>query len=81
METVLVSVKKTNHLIAVDEGWPSMGVASEVAFRVMDEAFDYLDAPIKRVTAEDVPLPYASNLEKMALPSAKKIIEAVEGMK
>ena len=81
METVLVSVKKTNHLIAVDEGWPSMGVASEVAFRVMDEAFDYLDAPIKRVTAEDVPLPYASNLEKIALPSAKKIIEAVEGMK
>ena len=81
METVLVSVKKTNHLIVVDEGWPSMGVASEVAFRVMDEAFDYLDAPIKRVTAEDVPLPYASNLEKIALPSAKKIIEAVEGMK
>ena len=81
METVLVSVKKTNHLIVVDEGWPSMGVASEVAFRVMDEAFDYLDAPIKRVTAEDVPLPYAANLEKIALPSAKKIIEAVEGMK
>jgi pyruvate dehydrogenase E1 component beta subunit len=81
METIFVSVKKTNRLLIVDESWPSMGVASEIAFRVMDRTFDYLDAPIKRVTSEEVPLPYASNLEEMALPNAKKIIVAIEGMR
>ena len=58
-----------------------MGIASEIAFRVMDEAFDYLDAPIKRVTSEDVPLPYAANLEEMALPNSQKIIEAIKDIR
>ncbi|QED23773.1 pyruvate dehydrogenase complex E1 component subunit beta [Candidatus Deianiraea vastatrix] len=77
IDTIISSVKKTNRLVCVEEGWPFAGISSEIAFQVNELAFDYLDAPIKRVTAEDVPLPYAANLEKLALPSAQKIIDQV----
>lgn len=76
--TILNSVEKTNHLVTVEEGWPMAGVGSEIASIVMEEAFDYLDAPVIRVAGEDVPLPYARNLEQLALPQADKIIAAVK---
>jgi pyruvate dehydrogenase E1 component beta subunit len=80
IETIVNSVKKTNRLVVVDECWPFCSVASEVAMMVMERAFDYLDAPIVRVNAKDVPLPYAVNLEKMALPSIEEIISAARGV-
>ncbi len=76
IETIIISVKKTNRLVIVDECWPFASVASEIAMQVMERAFDYLDAPVARVNAKDVPLPYAVNLEKMALPSINEIIAA-----
>ena len=76
-ETVVNSVKKTNRLVTVEEGWPYAGIGSEVAMRVMEQAFDWLDAPPVRVTGADVPLPYAANLEKLALPQPEWVIEAV----
>lgn len=72
------SFKKTNRMVVVEEGLPMFGVGAEIMARVMDEAFDWMDAPIKRVTAEDVPLPYSREIEQMALPSAEKIIKAVK---
>ncbi len=77
-ETVLESVRKTNRLVSIEEGWPFAGVGSEICALVCDKAFDYLDAPPLRVCAEDVPLPYAANLEKLALPNAQKIVQAVK---
>jgi pyruvate dehydrogenase E1 component beta subunit len=77
-ETVVESVKKTNRLVTVEEGWGPMGVGAEVASRVVEHAFDYLDAPPARVCQEDVPLPYAANLEALSLPSVDKIIKAVK---
>jgi len=77
-ETIIKSVKKTGRLIAVEEGWPYAGIASEIAATVIDEAFDYLDAPITRVTGKDIPLPYAANLEKLSLPQEIDIVEAAE---
>lgn len=74
IETIISSVKKTNRLVVVDECWPFCSVASEVAVQVMERVFDYLDAPIARVNAKDVPLPYAVNLEKIALPSIDEIV-------
>lgn len=79
-ETILNSVKKTNRIVSVEEGWPFAGVGSEICTLVCEKAFDYLDAQPMRVTAEDVPLPYAANLEKLALPSAEKIIQAVKAV-
>jgi pyruvate dehydrogenase E1 component beta subunit len=76
--TVVESVKKTNRLVTVEEGWGPMGVGAEICARVVDEAFDYLDAPPMRVHQEDVPLPYAANLEALSLPSVEKIIAAVK---
>lgn len=76
MEPVIASVRKTNRIVVAEEGWPQCSIASEVAVRVMEEAFDYLDAPVARVTDEDVPLPYAANLEKLALIDADKIVQA-----
>ena len=76
--TVIASVKKTNRLVTVEEGWAPMGVGAEVASQVVEKAFDYLDAPPLRVAGEDVPMPYAANLEALALPSAEKIVEAVK---
>jgi pyruvate dehydrogenase E1 component beta subunit len=77
-ETILESVRKTNRLVSVEEGWPFAGIASEICTMVCEQAFDYLDAQPLRVCAEDVPLPYAANLEKLALPNAEKIISLVK---
>jgi pyruvate dehydrogenase E1 component beta subunit len=78
IETVVASVKKTNRLVTVEEGWGPMGVGAEVAARVVELAFDYLDAPPARVHQEDVPLPYAANLEALSLPSVEKIVKAAK---
>lgn len=77
-ETIVNSVKKTNRLVSAEEGWGSMGVGAEVVARVIEHAFDYLDAPPLRVHQEDVPLPYAANLEALSLPGVDKIIKAVK---
>lgn len=77
-ETILESVRKTNRLVNIEEGWPFAGIGAEICALVCDQAFDYLDAPPLRVCAEDVPLPYAANLEKLALPNVQKIIQAVK---
>jgi pyruvate dehydrogenase E1 component beta subunit len=78
--TVITSVKKTNRLVTVEEGWAPMGVGAEIAARVVEEAFDYLDAPPARVHQEDVPLPYAANLEALSLPSVEKIVKAAKAV-
>jgi pyruvate dehydrogenase E1 component beta subunit len=79
-ETIVASVKKTNHLVSVEEGWPFAGIGSELAAQMMEHAFDYLDAPVKRVAGLDIPLPYAANLEKMALPQSETIVEAARAV-
>jgi pyruvate dehydrogenase E1 component beta subunit len=78
--TVIESVKKTNRVVTVEEGWPICGIASEIATQVMEQAFDYLDAPPARVTGKDVPMPYAANLEKLALPSVDDVIAAAKAV-
>ena len=78
--TIAASLKKTNRLVSVEEGWPFAGIGSELAAVAMEDAFDWLDAPVARVTAEDVPLPYAANLEKLALPSPEKIVAAAKSV-
>jgi pyruvate dehydrogenase E1 component beta subunit len=75
-ETIVKSVKKTNRLVSVEEGWAFAGIGSELAAQMMEQAFDWLDAPVKRVHGLDVPLPYAANLEKLALPQPENIVEA-----
>jgi pyruvate dehydrogenase E1 component beta subunit len=75
--TIVNSVKKTNRLVSVEEGWPQSGIGSELAAVMMEQAFDYLDAPVIRVAGVDVPLPYAANLEKLALPQSADIVAAV----
>ena len=77
-ETIIKSVKKTNRLIALEEGWPFAGVASEICTLVANEAFDYLDVEPMRVTGKDVPMPYAKNLEDLALPSVAQIVETAK---
>ena len=78
--TVVESVRKTNRLVSVEEGWGPMGVGAEICARVTEEAFDYLDAPPLRVCQEDVPMPYAANLEALTLPSVEKIVKAVKAV-
>jgi pyruvate dehydrogenase E1 component subunit beta len=78
--TIVESVKKTARLVTIEEGWRQSGVGAEIAARVMEEAFDWLDAPVARVTGEDVPMPYAANLEKLALPSIEKVVEAAKAV-
>ena len=80
MPTIVESVKKTGRCVTVEEGWPQGSIGSEISARIMEEAFDYLDAPVTRVTGKDVPMPYAANLEKLALPSAEEVIEAVNAV-
>ncbi|WP_319531744.1 pyruvate dehydrogenase complex E1 component subunit beta [uncultured Cohaesibacter sp.] len=80
IDTVLKSVIKTGRCVTVEEGWPTCSVSSELGFQIMEKAFDYLDAPVLRVTGKDVPMPYAANLEKLALPSTKEVIEAVKAV-
>jgi pyruvate dehydrogenase E1 component beta subunit len=74
--TVAASVKKTNRIVSVEEGWPFAGIGAEIAAIAMEECFDWLDAPLKRVTGKDVPLPYAANLERLALPQVEDIVAA-----
>ncbi len=78
--TIIESVKKTGRVVTVEEGWKQSGVGSEIAARLMEEAFDYLDAPVMRVCGKDVPMPYAANLEKLALPSVAEVVEAVKAV-
>ncbi len=75
-ETIIESVKRTNRLVTVEEGWPFAGIGSELAAVMMEQAFDWLDAPVARVAGVDVPLPYAANLEKLALPHPEQIVAA-----
>jgi pyruvate dehydrogenase E1 component beta subunit len=79
-ETVVDSVRKTHRLVTIEEGWGPMGVGAEVAARVVEHAFDYLDAPPARVSQEDVPLPYAANLETLSLPSVDRIVKAAKAV-
>ena len=79
-ETIINSVKKTNRIVAVDESWPFAGISAEIAYEVQKYAFDYLDAPVIRVNAADVSLPYAPTLVEAYMPNAAKIIKAVKGV-
>ncbi|MET3590023.1 pyruvate dehydrogenase E1 component beta subunit [Bartonella silvatica] len=80
LPTIISSVKKTGRLITIEEGYPQSSVGTEIATRVMQQAFDYLDAPIATISGKDVPMPYAANLEKLALPSISEIVEAVKAV-
>jgi pyruvate dehydrogenase E1 component beta subunit len=79
-ETVVRSVQKTNRCVVVEEGWPQCGMGAEISARIMENAFDYLDAPVARVSGKDVPMPYAANLEKLALPSVSEVVEAAKAV-
>jgi pyruvate dehydrogenase E1 component beta subunit len=78
--TVVESIKKTNRCVCVEEGYPRFSVTSEIAAEIMTHAFDYLDAPVARVAGKDVPMPYAANLEKLALPNADEVVQAAKGV-
>jgi pyruvate dehydrogenase E1 component beta subunit len=79
-DTIIASVKKTGRIVTVEEGWPQAGVGAEIAARVIEHAFDYLDAPVTRVSGKDVPMPYAANLEKLALPTVADVVEAAKAV-
>jgi pyruvate dehydrogenase E1 component beta subunit len=79
-DTIVASVKKTGRIVTVEEGWPQSGIGAEIAARIIAQAFDYLDAPIMRVSGKDVPMPYAANLEKLALPSVADVVEAAKAV-
>ncbi|MCI0736044.1 MAG: pyruvate dehydrogenase complex E1 component subunit beta [Beijerinckiaceae bacterium] len=79
-EAIVQSVKKTGRCVTVEEGWPQSGVGAEIMARLMEGAFDYLDAPVKRICGKDVPMPYAANLEKLALPSMEDVIAAAKAV-
>jgi len=80
IETVIASVQKTNRCVAVEEGFPQSGVTAEIGMKIMEAAFDYLDAPVARVTGKDVPMPYAANLEKLALPNVGEVVAAAKAV-
>jgi pyruvate dehydrogenase E1 component beta subunit len=80
METVLKSVRKTNRAVTVEEGFPIVSVGGEVATQIMEQAFDDLDAPVMRVAGKDVPMPYAANLEKLALPNTDEVVQAAKSV-
>lgn len=80
MDTVLESVKKTNRIVTIEQSWPICSIGSEICARVALDAFDYLDAPPTKVTGKDVPMPYAANLERLALPTVEDLIEAVKAV-
>jgi pyruvate dehydrogenase E1 component beta subunit len=80
IETILASVQRTNRIVTVEEGWPVCSIGTEICARVATDAFDYLDAPPLKITGADVPMPYAANLEKLALPSTDKVIAAVKSV-
>jgi pyruvate dehydrogenase E1 component beta subunit len=78
VEMIVNSVKKTNRIVSIEEGWPFAGIGSEIAATMMEQCFDYLDAPVRRVSGKDVPLPYAANLERLAIPQVPEIIQAAK---
>ncbi|MFL5004556.1 MAG: pyruvate dehydrogenase complex E1 component subunit beta [Microvirga sp.] len=80
IETVVRSLQKTHRCVVVEEGWPQSGVSAQVGMKIMEEAFDELDAPVVRVTGKDVPMPYAANLEKLALPNVGEVVQAVKAV-
>ena len=80
MATIITSIKKTNRLVTVEEAWPVCSVGSEICAQAAIQAFDYLDAPPAKVSGADVPMPYAANLEKLALPNAEQVVAAVKGV-
>lgn len=79
-ETILASIRKTHRCVTVEEGWPQSGVGAEIMARIMEGAFDDLDAPVMRITGKDVPMPYAANLEKLALPNVDEVVAAAKAV-
>jgi pyruvate dehydrogenase E1 component beta subunit len=77
IETIINSVKKTNRVVVAEESHPFCGVGAEISAEINERAFDYLDAPVRRVSGVDVPMPYARNLEKLAIPDVEQIVKAV----
>jgi pyruvate dehydrogenase E1 component beta subunit len=80
MATVIASVHKTGRCVIVEEGWPQSGIGAEICARLVEEAFDDLDAPVRRVTGKDIPMPYAANLERLALPQAEEVVAALKAV-
>jgi pyruvate dehydrogenase E1 component beta subunit len=80
IDTVIASVKKTNRCVTVEEGWPQGSIGNHISAELMAKAFDFLDAPVVNVTGKDVPMPYAANLEKLALPNVAEVVEAVKSV-
>ena len=80
VDTILASVRKTNRIVTVEEAWPVCSVGSEICAQVAIQAFDHLDAPPAKVSGADVPMPYAANLERLALPTTEQVIEAVKAV-
>jgi pyruvate dehydrogenase E1 component beta subunit len=80
VDTIVASVKKTNRIVSLEEGWPTAGIGAEIAALIQEHAFDYLDAPVTRVTGKDVPMPYAANLEKLALPQIEDVVAAAKAV-
>ncbi len=80
VETIVESVKKTNRIVSVEEGWPQSGMGAEIAALMMEQAFDWLDAPVVRVHGKDVPMPYAANLEHLAVPQINDIVAAAKAV-
>jgi len=80
VDTIVESVKKTNRIVSLEEGWPTAGIGAEIAALIQEHAFDWLDAPVTRVTGKDVPMPYAANLEKLALPQIEHVVEAAKAV-
>src|SRR6476646_10195807 len=79
-DMIIASVKKTGRIVTVEEGWPQAGIGAEIAVRVVEHAFDFLDAPVTRVSGKDVPMPYAANLEKLALPTVAEVVAAAKAV-
>src|SRR5688500_20209670 len=77
IETIVASVKKTNRVVVAEESHPFCGVGAEISAQINERAFDYLDAPVKRLSGADAPMPYAKNLERLALPDVERIVKAV----
>jgi pyruvate dehydrogenase E1 component beta subunit len=80
IDTVVASIRKTNRLVSVEESWPMFGMGAELAAAMMEHAFDHLDAPVRRVTGKDVPMPYAANLERLALPQVEDVVEGARAV-
>ncbi len=80
VQTIVASVRKTNRLVSVEESWPTFGMGAELAAVMMEQAFDHLDAPVRRVTGKDVPMPYAANLERLALPQVEDVVQGAKAV-